>query len=265
MSDPITSPSNPRVKRVAKLVRDRRERDREGLFVAEGERLVGRAMAAGLRAVEVYATDGREGAVAVSPAAMDRMGYGGTTPDVIAVFETPRRTAGDLPTPAGEDVILLAVGTEKPGNLGAMARTAAAAGCSAVIAAGADVDVWNPNCLRNSTGAVFSLPTVSLPEDAAVAWLKRHGVRTLATVVGDGSGVGGATGPQSLWEPISRPPGPLAVVIGPEHAGLPAAWLEAADNLVTIPLAGRAGVDSLNASTAAAVVLFELARRRRRA
>ena len=164
--DPITSPANPRVKRVARL-RDRRQRDREGVFVAEGGRDVERALVAGLRAVEVYATDGRPDATAVSVEAMRRMSYRQSPPDVLAVFETPRRTLADLPAAGQEDLYLVAVGTEKPGNLGAMARTAAAAGCAGVIAAGADVDWFNPNAVRNSTGAVFSLPCVACDEPSA--------------------------------------------------------------------------------------------------
>ena len=249
--DPIISPANPRVKRVARL-RDRRQREREGVFVAEGGRDVDRALAAGLRAVEVFATDGRPDATPVSAEAIRRMSYRQSPPDVLAVFETPRRTLDDLP--AGE-LYLVAVGTEKPGNLGAMARTAAAAGCAGVVAAGADVDWFNPNAIRNSTGAVFSLPCVAATEDEAIGWMRDRGVRSCATI---------AAGPAApLWD-AEVPPGPLAVVVGPEHQGLPPPWLDAANLRITVPVA-PGPVDSLNAATAAAIVLFELARRRRRA
>ena len=264
--DPITSPANPRVKRVARL-RDRRQRDREGVFVAEGSRDVERALAAGLRAVEVYATDGRPDATAVSGEAMRRMSYRQSPPDVLAVFETPRRTLDDLP--AGE-LYLVAVGTEKPGNLGAMARTAAAAGCAGVIAAGADVDWFNPNAIRNSTGAVFSLPCVACDEPSALAWLRARPIHTLATVASDPKDPDSPKprrqpriGATPLWD-AEVPDVPLAVVVGPEHEGLPPPWLDAADLRVTVPIA-PGPIDSLNAATAAAVVLFELARRRRRA
>ena len=263
----ITSAQNPRVKRVARLVKSRRDRDAAGQFVAEGEREVGRALAAGLHLIECYApadagplppaliAHHSSLITSVSAPVMRRMSYRDTPPAVLAVFETPRRTLADLPKPAAGDLILVAVGTEKPGNLGAMARTAAAAGCSALIAAGADVDVWNPNCLRNSAGAVFSLPTVAATETDALDWLA--GTTKLAAVAG-----GDETGVDSLWDAVSFPY-PLAVLVGPEHAGLPRPWLDAADVRVTIPLAGGA-VDSLNASVAAAIVLFELDRRRRR-
>ncbi len=147
--------------------------------------------------------------------------------------------------------MLVAVGTEKPGNLGAMVRTAAAAGFDAVLAAdvpGLTVDPFNPNAVRASTGAVFSLPTVSAPEARVLAYLQRQGVRLLAAAPRAEVNYTDAD-----WT------GPLAVVIGPEDRGLSDAWLDAADQRLAIPVAGGV-VDSLNASAAAAVLLYEAAR-----
>ena len=254
MTEPITSPTNPRVKRVARL-RDRRARDEAGAFVVEGERDVSRAFAAGLNCLDLFATDGRPDATPVSESAMAKMSYRQSPTHLLGVFETPRRTLADVPQPGEHDLILVAVGTEKPGNLGAMARTAAAAGCSALIAAGSNVDVWNPNAIRNSGGAIFSLPTIPATDDEALAWIADMGLPTLATI---------AEGGEDLWH-ADVPTGPLAVVIGPEHAGLDARWTEAATRRVTVPTHDADGaVDSLNASVTSAVVLFELDGRRRR-
>jgi TrmH family RNA methyltransferase len=183
---------------------------------------------------------------------MERMAYGQGNPAVIAVCRQPTRPLEtiDLGT---KGMLLVAVGSEKPGNLGAMLRTAAAAGCVAVLAAGPGIDLWNPNVIRNSAGAIFTLPTVVTPDAVARTWLDRNQVTTLATVAPQ------IPGAASLWE-IDRPPGPIAVVVGPEHAGLDDHWLTFADRLVTIPQAPTV-IDSLNAATAAAVVLFELRRR----
>ena len=247
----ISSPSNPRVKAVARL-RDRRERDAGGVFVVEGERDVGRAFDAGLNCLDLFAMPDADvdDATTVSREAMARMSYRQSPPPVLAVFATPDRTLDDLPPPRAGDLYVIAVGTQKPGNLGAMARTAAAAGCRGLVAAGADVDVWNPNAVRNSGGAVFALPCIAAGDEEARRWLADHAVTTLATVV---------EGAEPLWSLIT-PPDATAVVIGPEHEGLPSDWSNACDLSTTVPLAASP-VDSLNASVTLGVVLFEMRRR----
>jgi len=135
-----------------------------------------------------------------------------------------------------------------------MVRTAAAAGCDAVLAVGPAVDVFNPNAIRNSTGAVFELPVVLIEQAVdAVGWLKERGVRVAAALAADGA---------TCFEAdlAASPQRPLAVVIGPEHAGLGPEWRDAADVAVTIPAQSGGVVDSLNASAAAAVLLFEVLR-----
>lgn len=258
MLPPIISLQNPRVKHVVRL-RNRRDREREGVFVVEGEREVNRALAAGAEVVEAFvwpdrlreAVDLPDNPYEVSAEVMAKMSYRDPPTGVLVVFRTPAHSLEDLKvTPFS--LFLVAVGTEKPGNLGAMVRTAAAAGCAAVIAAGPDVDVYNPNAIRNSTGAIFSTPTVAAPEADVLRWLREQEVTLAATVVEGG---------EPLWTANLPVSGPLAIVIGPEHAGLDATWVDAAAFRVTIPSATGA-VDSLNSSNAAAVLLFEVARRR---
>ncbi len=155
----ITSPDNPRVKEVLRLRRSR-ERRRAGLFVAEGPREVARAREAGLTLRAVYHApallDWHEGEE-VDERVLAKMSYRAEPEGVLAVVEIPRREL-----PPGATLLLVAVGIEKPGNLGAMARTAEAAGADALLVADARSDPWNPNAIRASTGAVFTLPVVEV-------------------------------------------------------------------------------------------------------
>ena len=239
----ITSIDNPRVKDVVRL-RKARERRRSGLFVVEGPRELERARAAGLTVVATYFAPGLldwpEGEE-VSERVLAKMTYRTEPEGVLAVVEAPHR---DLP--ANGSLYLVAVGIEKPGNLGAMARTADAAGADALVVAEAQADPWNPNAIRASTGAVFSLPVV----EATLDDVKKLPTQLVAA---------------KPAAPISYTNAdlttPTALAIGAEDAGLPPAWLEAADLAVSIPLRGAAA-DSLNAAAAAAIILFEARRQR---
>ncbi len=292
----ITSVQNPKVKRVVRL-RKPRERRAAGVLIAEGRREVERAFRAGLENDELFWCDALlgesgEGLIrgfaslsprlkgevvkgsswcSVSADVLKKMAYHDKPEGVVGVFRSPAWTLDDIRIEdGGKGIVLVVVGSEKPGNLGAMVRTAAAAGCAGVLAVGPVVDLFNPNAIRNSTGAVFALPTVVVSEtDEAVAWLKTRGVTifaALAPLLDEGNGAGDGDASVSCFDAAWSYP--AAVVVGPEHAGLDADWRRAADVAVTIPMvAGTAErpalVDSLNASTAAAVLIFEAARRRR--
>jgi TrmH family RNA methyltransferase len=239
----ITSPENPRVKEVLRL-RKSRERRRLGHFIAEGPREVERARAAGLRIVETYFApellawdEGEE----VTPRVLAKMAYRAEPEGVLAVVEIPQRMLPDNPT-----LLLVAVGIEKPGNLGAMARTADAAGADALLVGDAQADPWNPNAIRSSTGAVFTLPIVEVTKDD-VARLR----------AGKVAAVLGARTLHSA-EDYTRP---TAFLVGAEDDGLPDEWRKLADVQVEIPMHGTT-TDSLNASAAAAVLLFEAVRQR---
>jgi TrmH family RNA methyltransferase len=216
------------------------------LFLAEGVREVERALAAGLVVRDVYTAPellpgwthrGTE----VSARVLARMSYRADPEGVLAVVETP-----DRPIPPAPTLLLVAVGIEKPGNLGAMARTAAAAGADALLVADARVDPWNPNAIRASTGAVFTLPIVTVTRDQVL----ELPVQKVAAVLGASTIHTGAD--------LRRP---TAIVIGAEDTGLPDDWRSAADVEVEIPMHGSA-TDSLNAGAAAAVLLFEAVRQR---
>jgi TrmH family RNA methyltransferase len=231
------------VKEVLRL-RKARERRREGLFVVEGPREVARAKAAGLDLRDVYHApeliDWSEGE-AVSARVLARMSYRAEPEGVLAVVAIPDRTLPEEPT-----LLLVAVGIEKPGNLGAMARTADAAGADALLVADARSDPWNPNAIRASTGAVFALPIVDVTrEDVA-----RLALRKVAAVVGARTAYTDAD--------LARP---TAILVGSEDDGLDDGWRSLADTQVAVPMHSRA-VDSLNAATTAAILLFEAVRQR---
>ena len=262
----ITSLQNPRVKALVKL-QDHRGRRKAGLFIAEGRRAVDRAIAAGLKVESVWICEELLGnqsglpldtdteVVRVSPAVFRKLAYVREPEGLLAVCEPPRWSLDALPPADHTTLDLVAVGTEKPGNLGAMVRTAELAGCRSVIAAGTPVDCVNPNAIRASTGAVFTLPTVSMDEDETIHALIKQNIRVLAAVV-DGE----------VEHTQADYTGPCAIVIGPEDKGLSSAWREAAKNTggacITIATHGQTA-DSLNASVAAGVVLFEAVRQRR--
>lgn len=240
----ITSVDNQRVKDVVRL-RKGSERRREGLFVAEGPREVERALAAGLTLAAIYFApslidwphDGEE----VSERVLAKMAYRVQPEGVLAIVETPHREL-----PRNGTLYLAAVGIEKPGNLGAMARTADAAGADALLVAGAKADPWNPNAIRSSAGAVFTLPIVDVTLDD---------VRSLPTRL-----VAATPHAQTAHTDTDLTQ-PTTIAIGAEDTGLDRSWLDAADETASIPIA-RGTTDSLNAAAAAAILLFEARRQR---
>jgi RNA methyltransferase, TrmH family len=243
----ITSTDNARVKDALRLRRSAGARRRAGLFIAEGRREVERAAAAGLVIRDVYLAPELIGewsgapATEVSARVLKHMSYRAEPEGVLAVVEIP-----DRPLPASPTLVLVAVGIEKPGNLGAMARTADAAGADALLVGDANADPWNPNAIRASTGAVFTLPIAPITPSQLTGLELQKVAATL-----------GASTPYTAAD-LTRP---TAFLIGAEDAGLPEAWRDTADLEVEIPMHGTS-TDSLNASAAAAVLLFEATRQR---
>ena len=192
----------------------------------------------GLRRARIYVAPEllpewtRPGAEEVSARVLAKIAYRAEPEGLLGVFETPQRAL-----PEDATLVLVAVDIEKPGNLGAMARTADAAGVDALLVAGPNFDPWNPNAIRASTGAVFTLPIVeaiqtevaSLPHNKVAAVLGTTRAHTAVDYTG-----------------------PTAFLIGSEDVGLDDTWRALADVEVVIPMRGAAA-DSLNASTAAAV------------
>lgn len=255
----ITSLSNPRVK-AATLLKERKERERTGLFLIEGWREIERALTAGVELIEAYCTEnlnpdearlaarlGRLGVFELSEPLLKKLSSRENPAGLVVVARVPRPSLATFKPPS-KALVLVSVGLEKPGNLGALLRSADAAGADAVLVAGG-VDLYSPQVIRNSTGVVFLRPTFAASEQAVLDWLRLHHIPMVATT---------PQGDKTYWEVDVR--GPVAIVLGPEHEGLSGQWLDRADLKVKIPMQGHA--DSLNVSVTAALMLFEAVRQR---
>lgn len=266
----ITSLHNPRLIAAAAL-RERRARTRAGRFLVDGEREIGRALDGGFALVEAFVDPVAVGAdpsrrafverlraagtsiIQVSPEALGRVAFGDRSEGFVAVVAAPTDTADleGLELPPNALVVVLE-GLEKPGNVGAVVRTADGAGASAVVLADQVADPWNANTIRASLGTVFTLPLRTGSSAAVRAWLVRHGLRIVAARV-DGA----------VDYDAADLTGPTAIVLGSEAHGLTGAWADDEVLSVRLPMLGWA--DSLNVSATAAVLCYEARRQRRQA
>jgi TrmH family RNA methyltransferase len=259
----ISSPRNPRVRAAAEL-RERRARDATGLTLVDGARELGRALEGGARVVEVFADEtsltpdgvsilerARAAGAAVVPVTrvvLDRLAYGDRSEGLVATVAVPDLSLAALHLPADPLVIVLE-GVEKPGNLGAVLRSADGAGADAVIVADPRTDLFNPNAVRASLGSIFTVPLAAGSGAEVRDHLAAAGLRVLAARV---------EGSLTYTEVDMR--GPLAIVLGSEAAGLTGAWADKGVVPIRLPMLGVA--DSLNVSIAAAVLLYEARRQR---
>jgi len=260
----ITSPRNERVK-AALALRDRRDRDRTARMLIEGYRENLRALEHGVRPSEVFFCRSlflgtNEDALLARAAAAGadlldcseevfrRLSYRDRPDGLLSVAPILRRRLEDL-SPGPNPLVLVMEGIEKPGNLGTMLRSADAAGVDAVIVADGRTDLCNPNAVRASVGAIFTVPVVEATSEEAIRWLRAHAIRILAAT---------PAGQRPYFECDMR--GPTAIVVGSEQYGLTAAWLDAADEQVLIPM--RGSCDSLNVSAAATILLHDAVRQR---
>jgi len=256
-STKITSLQNPRVKHLVKLQGDRKARTEAGLALVEGFDEISLAVAGGhvpmtlvrapSLATEPAPAESRE-TLLVSESVFRKLTYRENPDGWLGVFRTPRRDLDQLE--AGNPALILVLdGVEKPGNIGAILRTADAAGVDAVILSDGRVDLWNPNVVRASRGAVFTVEAVEAEADASVRWIRAHGLRIVAA---------SPSAPSNYVAADLR--GPLAIAVGAEDVGLSDFWLRQADLTVSIPMRGH--VNSLNASVAAALLIYEVVRQR---
>ena len=256
----IVSSANVRLKAVRRLAR----RGSRELCLAEGARTVRAALAAGAAVEELFVAPallagGRDqdvvGAAERCGAEVLELGVEafasltGRRPDgLLAVVRRPR-TRLDLFEPPPDPLVAVAVAVERPGNLGAIARTACAAGADALLVVDRRTDAFHRDAIRGSIGAVFRLPCLTATTGGALAWLRERQIRIVATT---------PAAPTAYWATTYT--GGVAVALGSERHGLPTAWLEAADERIAVPAHGP--VDSLNVGVAAGVVLCEAARAR---
>lgn len=260
----ITSAQNPAVKLAVRL-RDRRGRDKENLTLLEGYRELSRAHEYGMELVDCFfapalflgeneytllAALAAAGVrvMEAPPHLLEKMAYRDRPEGLIATAKIRRHALNGLPVRA-DGLYLVAETVEKPGNLGSILRSADAAGCTGLVLCDRGTDLYNPNVIRASTGALFSVPLAESSSAEALAFLRRHGVRVLAAT----------PHAEALYTDVDLT-GPVAIVVGAEQYGLSPLWLENADLPVRIPMLGR--IDSLNVATAATILLYEAARQR---
>jgi RNA methyltransferase, TrmH family len=261
----IESPANPRIRAAAGL-RERRERDRSGLTLVDGVRESRRAIEAGAGIEVAFVCpsqlEGDEAAQAlallhdrgaevvdVSERAFSRVAFGDRTDGMVLVIRAPATDLAAIRFPTDHDpLVVVTEDVEKPGNLGAILRSADGAGVDAVVAVGG-TDLFNPNVIRASTGTVFSVPLAAAPLDGVTHWLREHGLRIVAARV---------DAPRLHTDADLT--GPVAIVLGNEAAGLSGAWNAPDVESLRLPMLGVA--DSLNVSVAGAVLLYEARRQR---
>jgi len=262
----ITSRQNPRVKEAVRL-RERRHREKQGRILIDGVRELTRAIDAGVAMQKVFVCeplctgDDARRLLAVLPdcgaevlevtgPVFDKLAFGDRSEGMLGVAEMPRPTLEDLRLPESPLVAVLE-GVEKPGNVGAVLRSADAAGISALIVADARTDLFNPNAIRASLGTIFAMPVCAASTEDTLDWLRSRGLAIFAARV-DGS--------VPYTDADYR--GPAALVLGSEAEGLSPAWTGDDVAGVRLPMLGVA--DSLNVSATAAVMFYEALRQRSR-
>jgi len=264
----ITSASNPRV-RQATLLRDASTRRETGLTLVDGVRELSRATAAGVEITEVF-LDGEAPADATRDALVktlqsrgarfavlarkpfEKIAFGSRNEGVVGVARFAARPLDAFEVAADRPVLVIE-GVEKPGNVGAILRTADAAGIAGVIVCDPRTDPANPAVIRASLGTVFTVPLAVATSTAAIDWCARHARRVIAAL---------PTG-TSLWHEV-RLAGNSAILLGSEAHGVSRAWQETGASRrldyqsVRLPMAGLA--DSLNVAATAAILCYEAVR-----
>ena len=276
----ITSAQNPKIKHLLQLQQKSQLRRKEGLFVVEGRRELEHCLAAGYELDSLFineavadsklytlnSTLNEAQLFTLNASLYERVAYRGSTEGVIAIVKERRFTLDDLAerlsTPlsnrrgvggeavgAASPLIIVLEGVEKPGNLGAVLRSADAAQADAVIVCDPLTDLYNPNLIRASIGAVFTVPTVACTSQECISFLQQNGISILTAQLQDS---------HLYYDTDMRRP--TAIVMGTESTGLTDQWRQAATAHIRIPMLGQ--LDSLNVSVSAAILLFEAVRQR---
>lgn len=253
----ITSLQNPRIKEIARLRSDARQRRKVGLTLVEGWDEIAIALAAGHQPKLLVSSEESPRppvpapeieVLEVSEPVFQKLSIRDNPDGWLALFPQPALALEDLRF-RGVPFVVVVEAVEKPGNLGAILRTCDAAGVDAVISCDPHTDMFGPNVVRASRGTVFSVPAVAVEGAEAFAFLRARAIKIVA-----------ATPAASADYTAQDLRGPLAIAVGSEDAGLSDAWLQRADVRVKIPMWGR--VNSLNVSVAAALIIYEALRQR---
>ena len=253
----ITSLQNPRIKHIVKLRDDKKIRKQDGLMLVEGFDEITLALDAGYRPQTVLsapelATRHISGdfaeSITVSRPVFEKISYRDNPDGWMGIFPIPSVSL-DVLKISESPLVIVAESIEKPGNLGAMLRTADAAGVDAILLCDPRVDTWNPNVVRASRGTVFSVPVVECDNASALEWLKTRNIRVLAAT----------PSAQVMYSDVDMRE-PVAIAVGTEDEGLTDFWMSKADVNVKIPMVGK--VNSLNVSVSTALIVYEAVRQR---
>ena len=258
----ISSLQNTKVKQLVALQQKSSERRKQGVFVVEGIRELQHCLNAGYTINSIFfcpeLTD--TGALSsllsesiasyeVSPEVYEKIAYRGSTEGVIATVQSKQLALKDLHL-SKQPLLIVLESVENPGNLGAILRSADAAGADAVIICDPLTDLYNPNLIRSSIGAIFSVPCIACSSDDCINFLKQNNINILTAQLQD----------SKLYYDTDMTCG-TAIIMGTESTGLTDVWRKAADAHIRIPMLGQ--LDSLNVSVSAAILLFEAVRQRK--
>ena len=253
----ITSLQNPRVKHIVKLREDKKQRQKDGLMLVEGYDEIQLALSAGhepqtlLSSPELASrqlTLSNTETLTVSRPVFEKMSYRDNPDGWLAVFPIPNTSLNEL-TVSDVPLVIITESVEKPGNLGAILRTADAAHVDALLVCDPRVDVWNPNVVRASRGAVFSVPVIECDNASALEWLKANRIKILAAT----------PSAEMTYSDVDLCES-IAIAVGTEDLGLTDFWMDNADTKVLIPMMGK--INSLNVSVSTALIVYEAVRQR---
>ena len=260
MHPPITSQQNPKIKNVLALEKAR-ERKEQNVFVLEGIKELSLAIEGGYAINTVFfcpqivpaekvvkIVKDENLLIPVQQSVFEKIAYRDSTGGIIAIIQQKQHTLENIKL-RKNPLVLILESVEKPGNLGAVLRTADAANIDAVIICDPQTDFYNPNVIRSSVGCIFTTQIASSTSHETIAWLSKHEIKIFATSLESST-------PYHKMDFTQ----PSAIIMGTESTGLSEIWIRVATNSVIIPMSGK--IDSMNVSNAAAVIVFEACRQR---
>jgi RNA methyltransferase, TrmH family len=262
MNKQIISPQNPLIKQLVQLKDKSRERKKTGLFLIEGEREISLALKGGyeLDTILYYPelfpeaqlnslTNQNINSIEISKEVYEKLAYRDTTEGILAVAKCKNHLITDLTFKTKNPLILVAEAPEKPGNIGALLRTADAANLDAVIIANPKTDLYNPNIIRSSVGCVFTNQVATGSTSEIIAFLNAKNIQFYCAAL-----------QASVAYHTQDYTKSTAIIVGTEATGLSHEWLENSVQNIIIPMQGE--IDSMNVSVAAGILIFEAKRQR---
>jgi TrmH family RNA methyltransferase len=262
MNKLITSPQNPLIKQLSLLKEKSKARKKTGLFLIEGKRELSLAIKAGYKIEtllffpDLFSQSEAEAMsnydleiIEISKEVFQKLAHRDTTEGIIAVVTSKKHKLEDLKLKSKNPLILVAEAPEKPGNIGALLRTADAANVDAVIIANPKSDLYNPNSIRSSVGCVFTTEIAMASSKETILFLQKYNFNIFSAILQESE-------PYHTQDYTL----PTAIVVGTEATGLTKEWRDAATKNISIPMQGE--IDSMNVSVAAGILIFEAKRQR---